>query len=220
MGQCLTTRFLLFLALKEFYAECETALDDAATLITGDMDVALREGISVNVEGHKVRLRFCCCGVKGDLPFLIECGHFDRHFRRAPRRGSTSMSCPGVCHLCLAGASVADGTTIPYEDFSDAPLFEKTVRSAAAAAPWHSLPPFLQLPGFDSHRPGLWRPDIFHNLHLGHGKYFVSSALVVLQQFQPAGGVEARFQLLTEQWLAFCRQRKASWHGLLLNALA
>lgn len=32
--------------------------------------------------------------------------------------------------------------------------------------------------------------------------------MVVLQQFEEGGGVDARFQQLTDKWLAFCRSRK------------
>lgn len=204
------SRFVLFLALKEFYSEHPSVLDDAAGLILEDLRQALLEGIHVNFQNQKILVRFCICGIKGDLPFLIESGHLERHFRRAPRRGDSTMFCPGVCHLCMAGATMPNGKAIPYEDFSENPAFEGTMKSAASAAPWHSLPPFLALPGFDSRRPYLWRPDIFHNLHLGHGKYFLSSALIVLAQFQDGGGVEARLQSLTDQWLGFCKRVKVT----------
>lgn len=201
------------MALKEFYVEHPAALDDASKLILEDLQLALAEGVPVTLGQRKVRLRFCVTGIKGDLPFLIETGHLERHFRRAPRRGESNMRCPGICHYCLAGATLPgrENNYIPYEDFGDNPVFESTMQSCAAACPWYSLPPLLGLPGFSTRRPLLWRTDLFHNFHLGHGRYFLASALVCLQQHQVGSGVDARFQVLTQLWLAWCRARRVSW---------
>ena len=108
----LQTRFLLFAALKETYSENPDALDEAMAMVALDLHCALHTGVPVVVNGLQLRLRFCVCSVKGDWPFLIEAAHLERHFRRAPKRGESSLSSPGVCHLCLGGVSGISYTEI------------------------------------------------------------------------------------------------------------
>ena len=204
MGSPLLTRWLLFAALKETYADHPTALDDAMAMVLDDLRAAQRTGVALQVHGQEIQLRFAVTAVKGDWPFLIESGHLERHFRRAPKRGAAGnpLGHIGVCHLCLGGYS-----GVPYEDFSAVPQWESTMGSAAAMVPWHSVSPWHSLPSLPSFRAWTFRPDIFHNFHLGHGRYFISSVLVLLQAFEPGNGIEARFQAMTQKWLQFCHAR-------------
>lgn len=207
LGSPLLTRWLLFAALKETYSECPSALDDAMAMVLEDLNFACHTGVTVNLFGQSRRLRFVAVSVKGDWPFLIEAAHLERHFRRAPKRERSDMcSNLGVCHLCLGGYQ-----GIPYEDFAEVPQWEQTMQSAAAMVPWHSESPWHSLPSLPYFRPWTFRPDIFHNFHLGHGRYFVSSALVVLAAFQEGTSVETRFQSLSHSWVAFCRRRGVPW---------
>ena len=95
-------------------------------LVSGDLVSAMRNGVEIGKPDAPCKLRLVVTGIKGDWPFLIECGHLTRHFRRAPKRGQSAMQSEGICHLCLAGY---DG--FPFTDVSDAPGFERTMRSAA-----------------------------------------------------------------------------------------
>lgn len=208
----LQTRFLLFAALKETYSENPEALDEAMAMVALDLHCALHTGVPVVVNGLQLRLRFCVCSVKGDWPFLIEAAHLERHFRRAPKRGESSPSSPGVCHLCLGGVS-----GISYTDFSTSPDWERTMDSAAAQVPWHSVSPWHSLPAIKDFRPFTFRPDLFHGFHLGHGRYFLSSALVVLQQLEEGDGVETRFQQLSRKWLQYCRSVRVPWQKCILS---
>lgn len=157
------------------------------------------------IHGKLERVHLVVTGVKGDLPFLQEVGSLDRHFRRAPKRGNSALSGAGVCHLCCAGF---DG--YPFTDVSDAPGFERTMLSMAAMAPWHSPSPFtLSLPAYNPRAAELYKPDIWHNWHLGHGRYFISSALIsLLPMFSHAGnGVDVRLRAMTRLWRKFCAER-------------
>ena len=209
-----TTRWLLFGALKETYADNPEALDEAMQLVASDLSAALQPGIPLQIGEEKVLLRLCPVGVKGDWPFLIESGHLERHFRRAPKRGESQLSGHGICHLCCGGMP-----GISYEDCSDNPDWAATMGSAAALCPWDSWSPWQDLPGLPSFRPWTFRPDIFHNFHLGHGRYFISSSLVILQEFEEGGGVDSRFEALTAKWRAFCKARKAREFILFENLL-
>lgn len=97
-------------------------------LVSSDLLVAMKTGVDVGLPGAPMVLRLAVTGIKGDWPFLIECGRLHRHFRRAPKRGQSNMQSEGVCHLCLAGYD-----NIPFTDVSEAPRFEETMFSAAVS---------------------------------------------------------------------------------------
>ena len=176
--------------------------------MVSDLEIALREGVQIHAHGSTIELRLACTGIKGDWPFLIAAGHLERHSRRAPKQGGSDNLAgqgAGVCHLCCGGIG-----GIAYEDFSSQPQWEPSMQSAAAQVPWHSLGPFHDLPASPECRPFLFRPDVVHSFHLGHGRYFISSSLVVLQAYETGSSVEARFGALTSKWLAYCKKRKAT----------
>ena len=110
----------------------------------------------------------------------------------------------GVCHFCMAGI---DG--YPYTDMSAQPAFLRTMTGAAALCPWLEISPFTaKLPSYGDMPQMIYRPDIWHNWHLGHGRYFISSALVcLLGLFANAGlGVVPRLQAMTRLWISYCRR--------------
>jgi len=206
------TRWLSFAALKEMM-DHPTALDDAMCLVAGDLDFLMRDGLALQFPRGKVTLRLAVIGIKGDWPFLIASGHLERHFRRAPKRGESTMQAAGVCHLCLAGFE-----GFPFEDFRQDAKWESTMLSAAAQAPWESVPSWANFPGLPGFKPFNFRPDLFHGWHLGAGRYFVSSSLVILMAFEDAGGqtgVDARLAAMTERWVQYCKDRKDSWLHLM-----
>ena len=142
-----------------------------------DLRQCCTEGVQIFENGKAERLRLVATGVKGDLPFLQEVGQLDRHFRRAPKRGAPSQVSHGVCHLCCAGMP-----GLPFTDVSESPAFERTMTSMAAMAPWEVPSPFtLQLPSY-SLPAELYKTDVWHCWHLGHGRYFISSSIIA-----PAG---------------------------------
>lgn len=119
---------MAFAALRETYADHPGALDDGMALVSDDLVLAMREGVEVGTSEDPKVLRLVVTGIKGDWPFLIESGHLQRHFRRAPKRGQSSMEAEGVCHLCMAGYN-----GVSFTDVSNAPRFEETMYSAAVA---------------------------------------------------------------------------------------
>lgn len=213
-----TTRWLLFAALRATYADNPVALDEAFLMMAQDLSDCLRHGLALRFADGEIVLRMCCVSVKGDWPFLIEAAHLERHFRRAPKRESSSRTNYGICHLCCGGMP-----GVSYTDVSDRPDWERTMFSAAALTPWDSHSPWQDLPGLPNFRPLTFRPDVFHNFHLGHGKYFLASALVILSGCQMGNSVEAKFQVLDADWKAYCARRRdarrllVSVHALRVN---
>lgn len=192
IGSVEMTRFLCFAGLKETYSEDPGLLFDAMEAIAENFNQALTSGLKVRCDGVACILRIAVIAVKGDWPFLIEAGNMVRHFRRAPKKGDSRVPPAGICHLCLAGQP-----GYPFSDVSDCPAFEKTMGSAAAQL-WASEPSaFTRMLSTDPEDLGwLYRPDVFHNFHLGHGRYMVGSCFVVLL---PLFGKEAT---ITAQLLA------------------
>ena len=108
----------------------------------------------------------------------------------------------GVCHLCLAGVE-----GIPCSDCSERPKFEEESLqfSAAALTPWHTLTPFtMLLPKYDGLPANVFKPDLWHNWHLGLGRYFLASSIVLLSEIEP-GGVIKRLRSFSLRWIAWCR---------------
>ena len=197
-----TTRFLSFAALKETYWDRPEVLRKAMTLIAQDVLVFMREGIPL--DAAELPLRVAVVSIKGDWPWLIEAAALTRHFRRAPKKGESAMVGEGICHLCLAGF---DG--FPIHEVGEAARFLTTMGSAAALSPWNTLSPFVDLlPASPSFHPYTFRPDLWHNFHLGQGRYWLSSAFVVLLPLFGDGGVEVRFQRMTASWREYCSRKK------------
>ena len=110
----------------------------------------------------------------------------------------------GICHFCCAGMA-----TYPFSDCGASPRFMKSVGSAAAQL-WHSSPaPFTRILPNDQRCPErLYRPDIWHNYHLGLGRYFLSSSLVVMLPLWPGSSVPHKLEAMTISWKAYCRMKK------------
>lgn len=205
------TRWLSFAALKETMDQ-PTALEDAMALIRADLDELLKTGISLQMGAfEKVTFRLAVTGIKGDWPFLIAAANLDRHFRRAPKHGviGAGAQSHGVCHLCLAGMP-----GYAFDDYSINASWEQTMHTAASQCPWTDVSSWAMLPSLPRFQPFSFRPDLFHGWHLGAGRYFAASCLVVLMSFEEAPngqtGVDARLAAMTERWLRYCKDRKDS----------
>ena len=197
------TRFLTWMGLKEIYQDKPEAFLQATQLVANDFQSAMK-GIEVQDElGINRQVRLLVTGIKGDWPFLIEVAALERHFRRAPKKGISNMIPTGICHLCLAGVE-----GVPFSDCSDKPKFEEEALqySAAALSPWHTLTPFtMSLPCYHALPASLYKPDMWHNWHLGLGRYFLASSLVLLAELE-SGGVIKRLRSLSARWLSWCQK--------------
>ena len=58
----------------------------------------------------------------------------------------------------------------------------------------------------DGKLPSMWQYDLFHVWHLGMGKLFCGNMLALLSDTYPAGKLEDRFDLLTGDYLVWCKQ--------------
>lgn len=197
------TRHLIFAALRETYADDEAMLQDALQVCMENFQLALKDGIQVQYEGGAHRLRLACICTKGDWPWLITAGDLCRHFRRAAKRESAQNPNVGLCHFCMAGAP-----GIPSADSQPTAKWRRTMHSAASFYAWETETPITRMMPSSPRFPAyVYRPDIFHNWHLGAGQSFGASALVLVSELCHGSSIPARFENLTTLWRAFCRSR-------------
>ena len=195
------TRFLCFAALKESYVEDFDVLPDAMRIMGDNLRAAFLDGVELK---NGLRIRLCAFSVKGDMPWLIEAGGLTRHFRHAPKKGESQCKGVGICWLCLAGQE-----NYPFTDVGLQPWFEATEGSAAAAEPWLTRSPFTETLAKDPESlEWIYRPDFWHNFHLGHGRYFLASVMVVLMPLFAGTSVAARFDHMTQCWRSYCTGRR------------
>ena len=173
VGKPELTRHLAFAALREVYSEDPQVLTDALEYIMQDFVAAMQDA-----------LRLVPIAVKGDWPWLVECGALARNFRRAAKRSSSDCMNVGLCHFCMGGSP-----GIPDADPCPTAKWISTMGSAA------------------SYFPCIYRPDLFHNWHLGLGQCFVASSLVLLQNMCSGTSIARRFESMSGLWRAYCRSR-------------
>ena len=200
------TRFITILMPKSMYDSGETSDLYLQMLdrLGQSMDELLMAGMEGS-DGHKYR--FCVIGVKGDLPYLAKISGSERVFNRAGRGGKNGASC-GICHLCLAGTPNVEaeqaGETRP-----------KWLRTEGTVIPWNETPPLSRWLCCESNHPAnLYKIDIWHTFHLGIGRSFVASSIVLLlglSQFD-ASNVEGKFAQMTANYLQFCRAQQKQPH--------
>lgn len=83
-------------------------------------------------------------------------------------------------------------------------------RQQEIAIPWNDEASFtrlLPLDGCPNAAARFHRPDIWHTIHLGIGKAFISSAMAIIQQAVPGNNVDLRFQQITSNYKEFCKER-------------
>ena len=197
--------------LRAVLDEYPGALDMLMDLYAKDMAKVIHEGI-VGQDGSRVF--FLHVATKGDLPALAKVGNFKRTHSHVPRQPRSKKPCTGICHLCQAGVEVAGGGSLfPFEDVSDQPSWAPTVN---AMPPWDNIPPVLSgLPLDHGQKASFFKVDFWHNWHLGVAKHWLASSFVSLieklNKFE-TGSVDGAFQLLTAEFLQFCKQRKMKPH--------
>ncbi|CAE7683056.1 unnamed protein product [Symbiodinium sp. CCMP2592] len=165
-------------------------------------------------------LRFIPLGLKGDLPFLSKSGHLTRtflHIRKGPA-GPKSKPLTGCCWLCHAGTDQYD-----FEDLGSEPAWLATT-GPHNPPPWDAVPPFFDhVAHVVEDKASFFTLDVLHIYHLGVGRDFGASALVValglygrgsvpealddlnadLRRFLKSSGKSVHFRSLTRDLLGF-----------------
>lgn len=197
VGNTWATRWLLGVLPKSLYGD-GTAYDRLAEAVVDDFNEILTNGV-MSLQGQKHWL--VVLYIVGDWPFHQKSFHLGRTFGSAAKQPTSKAPPKGICHNCLA-----DQNGYPFEDFeSSCPRWRSTI---GQVSPFLEDPVFLQLP-HDANLPtSMIGLDLFHGFHLGAGKVFVSSTLVLVAELLPGTSVPKRFESLRDAFFDWCRLRK------------
>lgn len=217
LGDTWLTHFLHGVMPVRLYGDTPHAFYEVLDLVADDLQSLFQNGIQIG----RHRFFIAVLGIKGDAPFLSKSGRFElRSFTRKPVRSSARAPCSGICHQCLAGKEDWE-REVPYENFGDHhPGWSETI---GILKPYVNSSPLLRIPCLKEDTPAraelFWKFDLFHNLHLGLGKCFASSAVCVLLELLD-GSIDGAFQVLTGDFQRFCKLNHHSpYHRKLTPAL-
>ena len=204
VGNSWLTHFIHFLVPVALYKDSPESFMTLLEALSEDYKFLCNEGFKVN---KKHRLWACCVACKGDSPYIVKAGRFERSFYHRPLKANSKTHGVGICHMCMAGVESLENR-VEFEEFGSCPTWLRTLE---LVAPWDEEPPFLTIPRELDNPNGerFFKFDLFHNWHLGGGKYFVSSAVVHIAQYIETGpSLASRFEKLTHDFNAFCKKRK------------
>ena len=210
------TRFLLGVLPKAFYSRGGGGEDeaDAATSQSGDeeaTDVCQRllqvisddllqlfvDGITNPHDGQQYY--FVVLNVMGDWPWLVKAGCLNRSFMNAAKHATSAKPPQGICHRCCA-----DRPGFPWEDFEAEPRC--WVATRGVLSPFQSQPSLLTLPHLAEDPTEFFTWDLFHCWHIGLGKVFLGTCLVLLAMSDLCNGsIPDRLAYLNDRFQSWCR---------------
>ncbi|OLP80192.1 hypothetical protein AK812_SmicGene39428 [Symbiodinium microadriaticum] len=99
-----------------------------------------------------------------------------------------------------------------FEDFATAPAWLQTT-GPRNPYPWSRIPPFLEyMPHIREDAPSFFRLDIMHLLHLGFGRDFCGSSLVLLLDLYNADSITVALESQTADLKLFLKQTRRQLH--------
>ena len=196
-----TTRYLLAVLPKA----CYNKDNDTTVAVFQHLLQVLSDDLRTLLDGVKDRegrtFQFAVLKIKGDWPFIQKAGHLGRSFMNAAKHQTSSKPLKGICHLCRADLDV------PWEDLRlKARAWKATVNTAD---PFTQTPALLTLPHNKSDPASFFSYDLFHAWHIGLGKHFLGSAIVVLAMGKAyEGTIPDRLEALSNRFLSWCSAMK------------
>eukprot|EP00438_Fugacium_kawagutii_P015138 Skav220607 [mRNA] locus=scaffold507:143470:153073:+ [translate_table: standard] len=200
-GNTWVSRWLLGVLPKSLYDPKKghsNAYDRLSQALADDMNQIISNGfMSLTKEKHWIVVLY----VTGDWPYHQKTFHLGRTFGSVAKQPSSKAASKGICHNCLA-----DQEGYPFEDFeSPNPRWRSSI---GRVSPFLQDPIFLQLPHDRSSPTSMIGLDVFHGFHLGAGKVFCSSCLVLLAELFPGTSVDIRFENMQDAFFQWCRLKK------------
>ena len=197
-GHSYTTRFVTNIMSKKI---TESSFDNACEEMAKDLSQCQQTGYTY----HGVTYRLCVVACKGDWPFLIRAGHLTRHFSRSVKRLGNEAKGKGICHLCMAGTENFPAEECGYTD-------SRWLETIPAPPPWQATPPLLRhLPCLRRDPATFFQPDLWHTVHLGVGKAFSASCIIMAIFTLPAFcclTMERRWEAISTDYLSWCKAAK------------
>ena len=175
-------------------------------VVAKDLRHLFEHGIVNPLDGQ--RYFFCIVNVMGDWPFIQRAGHLARSFYNAAKHARA--------HRQQSPKGFATGAWQTVQD-----VFGKILKafrhqwepSMNTESPFITEPCLLQLPHMRNDPAELFSWDLFHTWHIGCGKTFLGTAIIVLATSCIfAGGVDKRLELLTERFQIWCDRMRLKPH--------
>ena len=199
LGATMRTHFVWAALPHTIYKKDATALDTILELYAADFRILSEDGI----ETPHGRLWFWCMGIKGDLPYLAKCGHMTRTFGHGPKRAVSQKPSQGVCWICYAGREDLP-QPCPFEDCR----WDAAWRNTCGLDPgWANPGPLLSIPHDTTNSSTFYVQDVWHCWHLGCGKSFVASSIVVILESLEGPSVAVKLERLSADYRSFCRAK-------------
>ena len=197
LGNTLCTRWLLAALPRHMYDdERSPNLQMLLQALVEDLNSLFEQGFK-GLDG--MTYYFATIHVIGDWPWLQKAFDFQRSFSNISKHATANTVSRGICHVCLA-----DQPNVPFEDFdSEEPKWRSTCN---LTWPFASLPALYQLPYDPDDWMSLPGQDLFHGWHLGAGKVFLASSLVLLSEQYPGKSIDARFSSMAKEFFEWCAE--------------
>ena len=200
-----TTRFLLAVAPRHFYADNDDHMQNMMNAISLDLQSLYNDGVPT-LDGNQVY--FCPLALMGDWPFVAKAGALSRSFLNISKHANARSAPKGICHRCQA-----DRVGWEWENFE--PETPTWLQSENTLSPYVVEPAVLMLPMNRENTPKWFAWDLFHAWHLGAGKSFMASAFVLLcMSALYFGSIDSRIEACSSDF--FCmvqRHQKATIHS-------
>ena len=140
-------------------------------------------------------------GVTGDWQFLFKSGKMFRSYNNVEKHTTQARNPLGICHLCNAGQH--------QHSFEQIQTRQPTwLGTFCSDNPFLEPSPLTTLP----HPPGrvatIFKFDVWHSWHLGVGKCFIACALALMSSKYDGRSKEARMDLLSRDYLAWCSRTR------------
>ena len=144
----------------------------------------------------------------GDWPWLTDSGELRRSFRNVPKHKTRKTPPVGICHQCMAGQLHYD-----FEQINTVhPKWLGTMFSQNLFWEGAEPSPLSEIPHQLGQMAALWTFDIFHTVHLGIGRSFLASFVVLLAELQDDANIDDRFLSLTDDYLSWCKRTSHRAH--------
>ena len=131
-----TTRFLLAVAPRHFYADNDDHMQNMMNAISLDLQSLYNDGVPT-LDGNQVY--FCPLALMGDWPFVAKAGALSRSFLNISKHANARSAPKGICHRCQA-----DRVAWEWENFE--PETPTWLQSENTLSPYVVEPAVLMLP--------------------------------------------------------------------------
>ena len=202
-GHTFANRFVSWVMPKTVYEKKPQIFEAAMNLFAQNLHDLQVRGIRDPFTGETFRIVILGC--KGDWPYLQKAGNLNRCYNTAAKRGD-SKKVHGICHLCMAGLP-----QFPAEQLDTTQ--PEWLKSVGVQLPWKTTPALVKHLIHDRSNPAtFFSPDLWHTVHLGFGRSWISSVVNFALDVIPRSNLDLKWQYLTDHYFKWCRDNQAQSH--------